>query len=444
LLKKDGWWHFFRRVPKHMAEFDARRFVKKATKIRVAHDPNGRLAAKRAHDFNNHLERDWTDMIAGRNNSARSHLRDAAKRAVQLGIGYHSASEIAASQLDEILMRIDLLGTRANIDNRIDQTAVLGGARASVLLSDLFEQYEKHVAVEMRREKSPKQLAKWRSERIHAVKRLIEIIGDKDILAITRDDAKQFRAYWAKRIMEENLATEGARRDIAQIAKMIRIIAKRDGFEDPDIFKGLHFAKTSNQRIGFKIEFVRNVIMKPGTFKGMPQDALDILMVCTETGARPSEVVGLDKRNIHLRVNIPYIAIRADLRELKSKNSARDIPLVGAALEAMRRNPNGFPQWFDKGPEVGKVINKWLRALQPDVNPDAGDEFKTLYCLRHTFKDRLRNADAPDGMMLQLMGHDHGVTGKTPKYGIGYSMEKKLAKLNQIAFPVARLIARRA
>ena len=53
-----------------------------------------------------------------------------------------------------------------------------------------------------------------------------------------------------------------------------------------------------------------------------------------------------------------------------------------------------------------------------------------LYSLRHSFKDRLIGAEAPDSLIDSLMGHR---TGK-PKYGKGPSLELKLKYLQRIAF----------
>ena len=72
LIAKDGWWHFFRRVPKRTVEFDVRRFVKEATKINVADDPKALKATKAVIILNEGLEADWRDLIAGRNDAARS------------------------------------------------------------------------------------------------------------------------------------------------------------------------------------------------------------------------------------------------------------------------------------------------------------------------------------------------------------------------------------
>jgi integrase len=57
-----------------------------------------------------------------------------------------------------------------------------------------------------------------------------------------------------------------------------------------------------------------------------------------ETGARPSEIINLSMARIVLDAEIPYIRIQAEGRLLKTDHSERDIPLVGLALEAMKRH----------------------------------------------------------------------------------------------------------
>jgi integrase len=93
----------------------------------------------------------------------------------------------------------------------------------------------------------------------------------------------------------------------------------------------------------------------------------------------------------------------------------------------MRRHPNGFPHV--KNSPVRKAINNRLRALQTDVNEDNGDIYKTLHCLRHTFKDRLRATNAREEMIDAIMGH----ANKKPKYG-DIDLDAKLAIMNQLVF----------
>ena len=51
------------------------------------------------------------------------------------------------------------------------------------------------------------------------------------------------------------------------------------------------------------------------------------------------------------------------------------------------------------------------------------------YSLRHGFKDRLREAETPDELKDELMGHDT----KKPKYGDGHGLQLKLKYISLIA-----------
>ena len=74
-----------------------------------------------------------------------------------------------------------------------------------------------------------------------------------------------------------------------------------------------------------------------------------IIFVLIETGARLSEIVNLIPEDIHLNAKITYISIKPRLhRELKTPDSEREIPLVGAALIALQACPKGFEQNRDK------------------------------------------------------------------------------------------------
>ena len=99
--------------------------------------------------------------------------------------------------------------------------------------------------------------------------------------------------------------------------------------------------------------------------------------------------------------------------------------MVGAALAAMKKRPNGFPRYRDKSSNLSATLNKylWENALRPTKD-------HTVYSLRHSFKDRLVAIEAPDSLIDSLMGHK---TYK-PKYGKGPSLELKAKYLQQIAF----------
>ena len=71
---------------------------------------------------------------------------------------------------------------------------------------------------------------------------------------------------------------------------------------------------------------------------GLHPQAQLIVLVLIETGCRPSEIANLEPQDIHLDVDVPYISICAkENRELKTRSSKRDIPLVGVALSGRIR-----------------------------------------------------------------------------------------------------------
>jgi hypothetical protein len=144
---------------------------------------------------------------------------------------------------------------------------------------------------------------------------------------------------------------------------------------------------------------------------------------------RPSEAVDLQAHTIHLDAPIPYVEVLPDGRVPKTEDSRCQVPIVGAALAAMKRRPQGFPSYRDKSGSLSTLVNKYFvnHGLRPT-------EEHTLYSLRHSFKDRLIAAEAPDSLIDSLMGHR---TGK-PKYGKGPPLELKLKFLDSIAFTPPR------
>ena len=165
--------------------------------------------------------------------------------------------------------------------------------------------------------------------------------------------------------------------------------------------------------------------MADGALDGLNEDARYIIYVIADSGLRPSEIVNLNRKTIHLSAKIPYVSVLPDGRRLKTDDSLREIPLVGAALAALKAKPDGFPRYRDNSSTFSATANKFL--LENGLRPT---EEHTVYSLRHSFKDRLIAAEAQDSLIDSLMGHD---TYK-PKYGKGPSLELKLKYLQRIAF----------
>ena len=84
-----------------------------------------------------------------------------------------------------------------------------------------------------------------------------------------------------------------------------------------------------------------------------------------ETSCRPSELANILPENIVLDDDVPHVKIKATkMRQLKTVSSVRDIPLVGVSLEAMKRAPNSFPHYRDKGNLLSASLMKGTYILK--------------------------------------------------------------------------------
>jgi integrase len=297
--------------------------------------------------------------------------------------------------------------------------------RPAFLLSQLFDEYEAGTKDEIK-DLSPDQLRIWTNGRKRAVARFVEIVGDKPVNQVTADDALDYCDWWRGRVIEDEVEAKTANKDIGQLSRMLKEMSTRRRLDLPDFFKELRLkGETERPRSPYETEFIQNQLLAKDALAGLNEDARLVLYIIADTGMRFSEVVNLQESAILLDAEIPCIKILPEGRRLKTDDSQREIPLVGAALAAMMLRAQGFPRYRDKASNLSATVNKYL--LENGLRPT---EDHSLYSLRHSFKDCLIAAEAPDGMIDSLMGHK---TYK-PKYGKGPALELKLKYLQRIAF----------
>lgn len=422
LQQRGGVWYYVRRVPADLAHLDLRRFVRSSTKARDFAD-----ATTIARRINAETESYWAALSAA-TAPARDGVAERYERAVglarTLGVAYRPVGELAAGDVSEIVRRVELLESRGLTRSRPAVEAVLGGAdKPSIAMSGLFAAYEEH-ARDRLRGKSRDQVRKWINPRKRAVANFLEVIGDKGLAVITRDDALDFRAWWLDRVEDEDYEPGSANKDLGHLAKMFGALndAWRLGLANP--FADLRLAGDQhNPRPAYEAEFVREHFLKPGALSTLNAEARGISILVACTGMRPSEAVTLSAERIRLSDNIPHVQIRPDGRQLKTRHSSRDMPLVGAALELMREFRSGFPRYRENPDSLSATVNKALGAAGLRPTPA-----HTLYSLRHTFKDRLIAIEAPPRVQDALMGHAVGEI----EYGSGPSLEQRAAWLARV------------
>ena len=196
LTRRNGTWHFVRRVPAEFTSFDRRSIIRHSTKVRVAEDRNGRRASRIAQKFNEQLEGYWCSLAHGLHDSQISRYEAARRQARTLGFEYLENDQLIALPPEKRLERLEALVTKGVVDDPAARAALLGTEkRSAFLVSKLFEEYQSLVEVELKG-MSPNQLRCWRLGRIRAVRQFVEVTGDKPVTEITQADGLDYVDWW--------------------------------------------------------------------------------------------------------------------------------------------------------------------------------------------------------------------------------------------------------
>ncbi|WP_298242060.1 tyrosine-type recombinase/integrase [uncultured Bradyrhizobium sp.] len=426
LTRRHNTWHFVRRVPIEYAALDPRRIIKHSTKVRIAEDRAGRRATRVAMKLNEELEAYWRTLSEGKSKSKSDAYDEAKRRARALGLDFLDNSQIVVMPLAGQVERVETLVGKGGMKDDGVTAAVLGTQQRPVLmLSEIFREYEAVTKDEVQ-DYSPHQLRIWRNARDRAVKRFVDLIGDKPVTQLTDEDAMTYTDDWRDRVVAGEVTAKTANRDIGQLSGMLKTLNRRRRLKLRNLFEGLKLRnEIERSRKPFDPEFIQKKLLATGALDELNEDARHIFYIMVETGLRLSEIANLRAKTIHLDAKIPYVSVEADERRLKTKDSQREIPLVGVALMAMRKHPDGFRRYRDNTSSLSANVNKYLKnhGLRPSPQ-------NTVYSLRHSFKDRLVAAEVQDSMIDALMGHKP----RGSKYGDGPTLSLKLKVLEQIAF----------
>lgn len=427
MIKIGQTYYYFRRVPQHVQQYDSRKFIKISLKTK-----NEEEARRRYRIYDDYIEEFWRSLIrTGGSNGFDAEYKTAIMLARAHGFAYKSAVEIARSSLSEVIERVQVTAQNGIKDDVV--AAVLGGVdRPSIPLSVCIEKFWPLCADRLSR-KSDHQVKKWKNARIRAMNNFIGIAGDKDITNVTRKDILKFQQHWLRLIEKENYKGDTANKQFSHVKDIISTVANSEDIEmdiEP-LFKNIYLEDNYTPRPSFEAKFVQEHILNPANLANLNIEARFLIYVMADTGARESEIIGLDgNEDVFLNADIPHIWIREkDNLGLKTPHSDRKIPLVGSALYAFQQMPKGITRYTNPD-AASSLVNKYL--LEHNLRPT---EKHTLYSLRHTFKDRLRDIEAPEEIIDELMGH----AKSGPQYGRGRTLEKKHEWLKKIAFKLSAL-----
>lgn len=425
LGRRAGVWYYVRRVPPEFAAVEPREIVRISTGVRIRDDKAGVRAARKAASIESELEASWRARAGQGARAAALALDEARERARVLQLPYKPTEDAVRESIEDIHRRLAALEEGDRRHDPVTVAAALGGVPLpTIRLSGLVDELEVCKKAGLSKF-SEGQRRKWRNGKLRAVDVLIRVIGDKDIQRISRDDAVAYADHWTSRVVDGEVVADTANRNFSHITGALRAVARRHRMPLDPVFAGLRLeGAASRPRPPFSAWWIVNRLLAADALATMGEEERAIVSVLINTGARPSEIINLREPQIVLNSNIPHIQVRPVDRVLKTEESWRDIPLVGIALEAMRAFPDGFPRYRDRGDAFSAAANKYL-----EEHGLRETDQHTIYSLRHGFKDRLRNAEAPGELTDELMGHD---THK-PIYGDGHGLHLKLKYLEKIA-----------
>jgi integrase len=158
-----------------------------------------------------------------------------------------------------------------------------------------------------------------------------------------------------------------------------------------------------------------------------------IICIQLEIGARIGEVSGLGIDDLFLDDPIPHIYIRSKpWRSLKTRESERRVPVVGIALDALKRAA--------ALPRTGLGVFEAYAKPRGNDNASAAANKRllpwklTTHSFRHTLKDRLRDVGCPKDIRDAIQGHANGDVAET--YGQGHTLRTMHEWLQMVAIKV--------
>ena len=166
-----------------------------------------------------------------------------------------------------------------------------------------------------------------------AVRDVIALLKDRPLDRYSTSDAGRFRDH----MLDRGLVSSSVKRVFSILRAIINLTIQEHGLECKNAFARTFIPdlEDSVKRAPIPLEVIRQ-IQKECLQMNDPNRWLIALL--SDTGMRLSEALGLKIEDLHLEDTIPYVTITPNsARKLKTKSSAREIPLVGASLWAAQQ-----------------------------------------------------------------------------------------------------------
>lgn len=287
--KRGDTYHLVKRVPVRYQPVEPR------SEIWISLKTDSETAAQqKATRVWNDLTNAWEAKLAGDTADAEKAFAAAHDLAQARGYRWLAASDVARLPRTELLHRVETAMKPNGEPDKQEAAALLGGAKVpSITVNRALELYW-DLASDNTRGMSEDQIRRWKNPRKKAIANFVKQVGNKALSDLTRDDMLDFKAWWAKRLAKEGLTPNSANKDIGFIESTLRLVneQKRLGLDLP-IGKLTFKEDEEKTRPPFSEKWIRDRLLAVGALDGLNEEARAVVHAMVNTGARPSEIVGL-------------------------------------------------------------------------------------------------------------------------------------------------------
>ena len=250
-------------------------------------------------------------------------------------------------------------------------------------------------------------------------------VTDTPLNEITRADANALRDYLLQRMKPSSV-----HRYITVVRAAVNYVITEHSLNIPNVFNGLRIkgaSATVDDRLPMSDQDL--AMARPNFDDETVAHALFVAL--TDTGARLSEITGLEVQDVYLQER--SITIRPNgVRTLKTKGSQRTLPLSERALELLQEHRRGkgdtqpiFPDYArPRGRDAASAM--LMKRLRRSIT----DKKLTMHSLRHRMKDKLRNTGCPEAISMAILGHSTNTVAAN--YGSGYALEVMREHLEKV------------
>ena len=245
-----------------------------------------------------------------------------------------------------------------------------------------------------------------------------EALGNRPITSYSSSDAAAFRDY----LFDKGLTLGSVKRIFGSVRSIINLVMLEHGIEGNNGFAKTYMPERDDSQDRQPIPQDKLITLQQACIRE-DDEMRWLLALISDTGMRLAEAAGLHKDDIVLDADIPYVIVQPySWRRLKTKGSARHIPLIGVSLWAARRiqqhdSSYAFPRYCDgkicNANSASAALNKWMKTA-------IGNGY-VMHGLRHSLRDRLRAVECPSDIIDAIGGWT--TTGIGHAYGKGYTVE---------------------